>query len=64
MKIGETFEQDGKMYVAKKIESRVKPCTGCAFRDDSISCNKSPECGGIDFEDEVIYVEVTSEVKS
>jgi hypothetical protein len=63
MNIGETFKYEGRTYVAKDIENRGKPCTGCAFRRDSISCSKSPKCFGIDLEDEVIYVEVTSEVK-
>jgi hypothetical protein len=58
MKIGETFKQGGRTYMAKGLKSRDKPCTGCAFRNCSIDCNKAPECGGITFEDEVIYVEV------
>jgi hypothetical protein len=59
MRIGETFKQEGRTYVAKGIKSRGKPCTDCAFRRYSVGCTQAPRCIGIAFEDDVIYVEVT-----
>ncbi len=59
IKVGETFDQDGREYVATHGTDPRHKCKGCSFEASFIGCAKAPRCTSIDDRFHfIIFIEV------